>query len=89
MNHVCGHGEWGFNYLASIASARGLLCCWDKTVFEALKCVSEPRFVVIRGQWVDGIGPEGLICIYAPNEVNEISVCYMVGLLESSYFWRF
>lgn len=57
--------------MASSESVVGILCCWDKAIFETLECVSEQRFITVKDQWTGGIGPKGLICIHAPNDATE------------------
>lgn len=39
----------------------------------ASKCVSEHRFVVVKGQWINSCGLEGLVCVYAPMDKSERS----------------
>lgn len=41
VRQICGHRSWGYVYSASTKMAGGILCCWDKPVFEALVCVIE------------------------------------------------
>lgn len=41
VNWVCGHGDWGFSYSASVGAVGGILCYWNQSVFELEKCVSE------------------------------------------------
>lgn len=39
------------------------MCCLDKAVFNDSDCVTEQRFVAVKGHWVDGDGLEGLVCV--------------------------
>lgn len=51
----------------SLGAIGGILCCWEKDIYVALECVSENRFVAVKGQWVDSSGLVGLECVYAPT----------------------
>lgn len=61
----------GFAFSPSIGSAGGVMCCWDKTIFYVSECVIEWRFVAMKGQWLDGASPEGLVSVYAPMDGND------------------
>lgn len=83
VNQIRGQGEWGFCFLGSVGSAGGILCCWDKVVFEASECVVEQRFIAIKGIWVDGFTQRVLyvfmLPIMAMRELCSWSPC--LGLL--------
>lgn len=40
-------------------------------MFEAMPYVMKHKFIAIKGQWVEGIESEGLVCVYAPLKGNE------------------
>lgn len=58
----------GFTYSPSVDSIGGLICCWDSAHFAKSTRVCFPRFIAIKGSWIVGDGPGGLICVYASNE---------------------
>lgn len=37
----------------------------------------EQRFITIKGRLVDDVGPEGLICVYAPIEGRERTTIFL------------
>lgn len=71
VNQVCGLGNWGLLFSDAVESVGGILCYWDKLMFEVKDCVVEQWFVAIKGCWVDNGCSEGLICIYAPTDGKE------------------
>lgn len=54
-----------------VGSAGGVLCCWDKDVFEASECVWNQKFVAVKGHWADLAGPEGFVCVYNLMDKSE------------------
>lgn len=40
-------------------------------VFKASDSVSKEWFIAVKGYWVDGVGPEGLVYVYAPLDGSE------------------
>lgn len=40
-------------------------------LFFTLQNVSDHRFVAVKDKWIDGIGPDGLIYVYASMEGSE------------------
>lgn len=47
------------------------MCSWDKSVFTTLEWVVDQSFIAIKGLWVGLLGPDELICIYAPTDQGE------------------
>lgn len=31
----------------------------------------EHRFIVVKGQWTTSMGQEGVICVFAPNDLHD------------------
>lgn len=61
----------GFAFSLFAESAGGILYIWDAAWFTEVFRVCHPKFVAIKGSWIAGVGPIGLICIYAPNNHTE------------------
>lgn len=61
----------GFAYSPTVDLVGGIICCWNCARFQECSRFCDHRFVVIRGSWIAGSGPEGLTCIYAPNDLVE------------------
>lgn len=40
-------------------------------MFDAADFVTEQCFIVVKGRWLDSVGPERLICVYAPMDCTE------------------
>lgn len=70
VRQLCGNGNWDFVYSTSLDTTGGKLYCWDKSVFQADECMYEQRFIIVKGRWASLRGPEGLICVYAPNDLQ-------------------
>lgn len=56
---------------------RDVFCAVGTVIAFIEQCrVCEPRFVTVKGSCVVGDGSQGLICIYAPNELSEKEVFF-------------
>lgn len=78
VNQVCGRGNWGFCFFASESLVGGILCCWNKTVFQVTKCVLAQRLVVIKERLMDDKGPNGLIYVCASTDDNEKATFFSI-----------
>lgn len=68
VSYICGRRDWGFSF--SVVEG-GILFANGKRMFEAIDCVSEQRFIAMKGRWLDNVEAGGMICMYVPMDCSE------------------
>ena len=67
---------WGnmfFDFASSSARGRsgGILCMWNRLMFQCSKVASFENYVVVEGVWVSTNATVMFISVYAPQQLNE------------------
>lgn len=70
-SQLVGFQYMGYAFSPFIKLVRGILCVWNCARFLELARVCQPIFIAVKGSWVAGEGPQGLICLYAPNDQSD------------------
>lgn len=71
ITQLTGWRDAGFAWSLAVNRSGGIICCWNLSSFCETSRVCQPQFVAITGSWIARDGLEGIICIYAPNDLSE------------------
>lgn len=76
INQLTDFSDMTYNYSLSIESAGGILHCWNASLFIELARSCTNRFVAIKGHWRSDDMLQGIICVYAMNNLIERIECF-------------
>lgn len=76
IGDLTGFSDMGFTFSPSTKTTRGIICCWNSSLFIASDTFCNPRFVVAKGHCSSCEGPVGIICVYAPNNLPDRIECF-------------
>ncbi|KAJ0488356.1 putative Endonuclease/exonuclease/phosphatase superfamily [Helianthus annuus] len=70
LSNLWGNRDFGWDAVSSVGQSGGLLCMWDKGIFEFSSSVKKRNFIIIKGRLKGSNELISVMNVYAPQSIR-------------------